>query len=105
MTIKLYFDTIDEKTGKEGAIYCFIKDGSAIYQFKDHQQTEITYKKMLEDGKKVLLSRGRVIQFFTGKTAEEIKFIMKDDIEKAVENTKESKNPIKIANYHEEIMK
>jgi len=88
--IKLTFVTKDEGSGKQEKMTCTCFDGRAMIQFSNPMQGEVTFKRMKEDGKKVLFSRGVLIQMFPGKTYKEICKIMEQDAINGVKFTNET---------------
>jgi len=81
-----------------------IFDGKTLTKFGDAQQAKITYDKMRQDRKKVLFSRGVIIQIFRGMKKEEIKKIIKEDMLKGVEYTTNIKSKITVEDYTEEVV-
>ena len=82
-----------------------IFDGKSLTRFTHMGQGEMVYKKMKEDGKKVIFSRGVIIEYHKDKTMEEIKDMMKIDIENSLKASNElnDKMNIEITDYKEEI--
>jgi len=78
---KIYFKTKHSKTGKIGTITAFIFENKCMIRFDNHQQAEMTYKKLLAQGNKALFERGVVIQFFKDMTQQQILDLIKKDIE------------------------
>jgi len=101
---KITFDTVDKTTKMRGTTSCYIYDQKVIYRFSTPEHGKITYNKMREQGLKVLFERGMIVQFFLGKTIEEISEIVRDDAQKGVENTKETKAEILLENWKEELV-
>lgn len=99
---KITFNTVDKATRMTGTTTCLVYPQKAIYRFSTQGLGEITFKKMKDQGLKVLFERGMIVQFFAGKTIDEIADILIDDINKGAENTKGTKAEILIENLNRE---
>lgn len=104
--ILLKFKTKDEKTKKVGNIFCGIVEEKAILRFDSQEQMNFVFDSLIKSGKKAILSRGMLIQYFKGKNAESIKKIMKKDIQDGIKSSKEiAKRNITILDYTEEYVR
>ena len=100
--LRMTFTTVDEKTQKTGIITSNVFDGKAIIQFPNQEQTKFTYTSLIKSGKKAILSRGHIIQYFRGKSIMEIRDILKEDIKNGLKETDKSKRKITVQDYKEE---
>ena len=103
--IKITFTTKEEKTGKKGKIIARIFDERAFVKFDSVEQTNYVYNSLIQHKRKAIKSRGQIIQLFNGMLREQIKDLLKKDIENgiAVANEK-TKKKIIIEDYKEEIV-
>jgi len=61
------------KKGKtESIMKAVIQDGMSATSFSDSSQSKMTYESMKRNGEKCLFKDGCIIQFFQGKTEQEI---------------------------------
>jgi hypothetical protein len=80
--IKVTYKTVGEGLKKPEETTVRIYEGKWFVSYNIPNKAEQTVKKMKEDGRKrVLYSRGCLIQLFTGLSEEEILEIAKKDIE------------------------
>ena len=64
------------------------KDGLCLTTFSNPKQTEITFKKMKQDGKKVNLQDGVIIEKKEGESATQIADALEKDIKKLAKKFK-----------------
>jgi hypothetical protein len=83
--IKINFDTVLEGMSKPEHTTVRIVGNRVFIQYSVPRKAEETVKKMKQDGRtNVMFSRGVMLQWFAGKTEEEIKEIMLKDIDNGV---------------------
>jgi len=83
--IKINFDTVLPGMNKPEHTSIRIVGIRVFVQYDVPRKAEETVKKMKQDGRtNVMFSRGVMLQWFIGKTEEEVKEIMLKDIENGV---------------------
>lgn len=99
---RITFLTVDKRSKKFAKTLCFVFDFKATYKFATTQQTELTFKQMIKDDKKVYRTRGLIHQVFMGKKRAAIVKLLRIDAKKGAENTQNTKAPVEIKEWKEE---
>lgn len=95
--IKVSYKTETEGLTKPEITKIRITDGRMFVQYSIPRKAESVVKKMREDGKRALYSRGMMIEIFPGKSKKEILNLILEDIKNGTyQAEKETKKILKI---------